>query len=767
MTTNRVFNRKNNNILYTVTSIILLCSIFAVMMFEIFTREEKNCYETLRVQTEIFKDDIEEQIRYDRETLALVANLASELYEKNADFSLVFDSYKTTGLISNVGILQPDNTFVTQKGILDFNGMLSFSEEAARGEYISGRVTDVTNKELEIIRIAQPIISNEKIVGILYGSINLDDLKKRYEKKFSELDSQLFIYEKRNGNFILDTIDDNLGNIESLKNRKYEKGYSYEKLISGKTGYSVFTSLVWNEKLYLLYTSLDIADWKIMLAQKETHVFENARYILWIMCLTFVLVFIVLVLYFLYLLKQESRKKYITAESSQIRKLLLDINNRNNNITETLKRLSLFSKARSAIFVDTDEDAYHYISPAYEEKLLNDKDRKYFICELLGYAAELRISRQKSVDVISIKTNSALESSNAKFYEFLVNHDINEIVFASVTNRNNHISVLGVVNPKKVGYARELLSDVAVCFSIAIYNKKHLNRTKIAATTDSLTGLLNYTAYKKDIKRFNKEQPENFACVYADVNDLHLRNNRYGHAAGDEMLIYIANTLKEVFYGQRIYRTGGDEFLVLIKDTDVSLVKDAINQMEERLLPLNYYVATGMAFTEKNTDTEELITVAEKRMYDAKARHYQNKDSKSLSLSKIQEYKVLKTGNDDVDALLNAMKHHFYGIYNVSLKTDEAHSILMPSYLGYKERESSFSKLFAKYIEENVNPDFHRALLSFLNNKALSSQFAEGNIPKIAYKKTNGENAILSVYHLAEDNESDYTLWVFERIENI
>ena len=114
MTTNRVFNRKNNNILYTVTSIILLCSIFAVMMFEIFTREEKNCYETLRVQTEIFKDDIEEQIRYDRETLALVANLASELYEKNADFSLVFDSYKTTGLISNVGILQPDNTFVTQ-----------------------------------------------------------------------------------------------------------------------------------------------------------------------------------------------------------------------------------------------------------------------------------------------------------------------------------------------------------------------------------------------------------------------------------------------------------------------------------------------------------------------------------------------------------------------------------------------------------------------------------------------------------------------------
>ena len=34
-----------------------------------------------------------------------------------------------------------------------------------------------------------------------------------------------------------------------------------------------------------------------------------------------------------------------------------------------------------------------------------------------------------------------------------------------------------------------------------------------------------------------------------DVNELHAVNNKYGHAAGDEMLLYIANTLKEVFYG--------------------------------------------------------------------------------------------------------------------------------------------------------------------------------------------------------------------------
>lgn len=40
------------------------------------------------------------------------------------------------------------------------------------------------------------------------------------------------------------------------------------------------------------------------------------------------------------------------------------------------------------------------------------------------------------------------------------------------------------------------------------------------------------------------------------------------------MLIYIANTLKEVFFGHHIYRMGGDEFLVFAENTKQDIIKN-------------------------------------------------------------------------------------------------------------------------------------------------------------------------------------------------
>ena len=165
------------------------------------------------------------------------------------------------------------------------------------------------------------------------------------------------------------------------------------------------------------------------------------------------------------------------------------------------------------------------------------------------------------------------------------------------------------------------MGDVVVCFSIAIYNKKHLNKTELAATTDSLTGALNRVAYKKDILVFDEEKPEDFSCIYIDVNELHIRNNKYGHAAGDEMLIYIANSLKEVFYGQYIYRMGGDEFLVFAKKIPQETIKQSIEAFTQQIKTKDYNVAIGISHRKQNTNCEEMVREAEIRMYEAKAQY--------------------------------------------------------------------------------------------------------------------------------------------------
>jgi len=100
----------------------------------------------------------------------------------------------------------------------------------------------------------------------------------------------------------------------------------------------------------------------------------------------------------------------------------------------------------------------------------------------------------------------------------------------------------------------------------------------------------------------------------------------------------------------------------------------------------------------------------------------------------------------------------------VDLDTDTAHRILMPAYLGYNENEEHFSALLTKYIDDSVAPEFHRAMMTFLNYDAIKRQFLEGKTPRITYKKTNGDTVVLSVYKLCnEDNAVNNTLWVFAK----
>ncbi len=369
-----------------------------------------------------------------------------------------------------------------------------------------------------------------------------------------------------------------------------------------------------------------------------------------------------------------------------------------------------------------------------------------------------------AVSLMCITPNNHLVKTNHDFYDFLKMHKITEVSFATVIDKNNHIGILGVVNPKNGRTARLLLEDVAVCFSIAFYNKKHLNKTEIAATTDSLTGVSNRVTYKKDLLIFDEKKPKEFSCIYIDVNELHLRNNKYGHAAGDEMLLYIANTLKEVFYGHKIYRMGGDEFLVFAQNTSQDDIKRGIDRLNKQLEPMDYHVAVGMSYRTHNMNTEEMVREAEIRMYESKAQYYQAKETKSVLSENDKGYVHIKTGILEIDTMISIMNEKYNGIYRVDLDTDKAHRILMPAYLGYNENEEHFSALLTKYIDDAVAPEFHRAMISFLNYDALKRQLLEGKTPRITYKKTNGDTVILSVYKLSnEDIAVSNTLWVFAR----
>lgn len=755
--------QRQSNILYTILTAILICVVFFTMVLSFYIKAEKDAYEMLHIQTKQIKDDLTLQLKSDRENLITMANFAAKLYSDGEDYDLMFESFKPIGLISNIGILKPDNTFVTKIGSINLDGKISFREEALRGAYISGRVPDLTGGVKEIIRSAVPIKVNNTTVGILYGVIPLDRIGKKYTGMAKELNAQLFVYDKETGKFVIDTIDENPGELSDLKNRKFNDGHSYDELVNNSNGYSSFKSIFTGENLYIHYSTLEDFGYGIMLARYESQVFAETHKLSQNLLICFLAIILIITGYLEILLRSEKRRARLHSESAAVRHLLLEINRQQENIASALKRIREFSNARSCFFADTDGEDYHYIKTSFLEKRLDGEDKRYFISELFRYAANFHANDSSTV-FMRIVPNKHLLETNPELHEFLLHHEIRDVSFAIIADKNNHVSILGTLNPVNVSAARKLIEDVAICFSIAIYNKKHLNRTELAATTDSLTGAMNRVAYKKDILTFNEQKPEDFSCIYIDVNELHIRNNKYGHAAGDEMLIYIANSLKEVFFGQYIYRMGGDEFLVFAEKISQETIKNNITAFINQLKPMGYTVAIGMSYRTQNTNCEEMVREAEIRMYEAKAQYYQNKEYPDVSKRVNNDYSQVKTGIREIDTLISVLKEHYNGVYRVSLDTDNAHRILMPAYFGYKEDEENFSKLLRKYISDTIHPDYHRSVLSFLNYDAIKRQLSEGKIPSITYKKVNDETVILSVYSLTGVSENiNETLWVFAK----
>ena len=755
---------KQQNIFYTIATAILLCAVFLGMVSFLYNRAEEEAYENLHVQTKQIKDDIILQLTSDRENLATMANFAAKLYKDGDDYSLLFESFKAIGMIENIGILNADNTFSTKAGVADMQGKLSFAEEKEKGVHISGRIKDVTNTDYELIRSAVPIEVDGEVVGILYGAIKPEKLGDRYQQMVEELDAQLFVYEQATGDILIDTIHNELGNISILENRKYNDGSFYEQLVSTDKGFVSFKSAYKDENLHLHYSTIEPFNWMIAFGRYDSQVFASTHIMTQVFFFAFLSILAVIFAYVVILMSEERNQAAIAECAANVRKELLETTDGQNNIQEALVEICNFARSRSAIFFDANGEFYYYIAPQYEKALLSLDDRRHFSTELFRYATALHNSNNNAVNVMCIQPDKHMEKTNPAFCHFLKERGIKEISLSATISKANHITVLATLNAKRDDQVRKLAEKVSACFSMAQFNKNHLNKTILAATTDSLTGAMNRVAYKSDLLVFDEEKPSNFSCIYVDVNELHLCNNKYGHAAGDEMLLYIANTLKEVFYGHRVYRMGGDEFLVFCKDTEPDAVKENITHFQQQLVPRDYHVAIGMSFRTQNTSTEEMVREAEVRMYEAKAEYYQNKEHNGEYTGNDNSYVQVKTGILEIDTMLSVLKEKYNGIYRVSLTSDKARRILMPAYLNYNENEEHFSKLFSKYVSEAVDPDYHRAVLNFLNYEALKHQLMDGKTPKITFKKIDGEKVVLSVYKLCDTEELvTETLWVFAK----
>lgn len=152
---------------------------------------------------------------------------------------------------------------------------------------------------------------------------------------------------------------------------------------------------------------------------------------------------------------------------------------------------------------------------------------------------------------------------------------------------------------------------------------------------DELTRLLNRHAYYTKVEELKKEKMNDISVIVLDVNGLKTINDNIGHHAGDELICGAADCIREGFKNTGTsYRIGGDEFMVIVegkKDTLESTItnfKSIMNNWKGTYID-NLSLSVGYAsyneienFTLDNLD--ELVQIADKRMYEEKSSYYKN-----------------------------------------------------------------------------------------------------------------------------------------------
>jgi len=152
-------------------------------------------------------------------------------------------------------------------------------------------------------------------------------------------------------------------------------------------------------------------------------------------------------------------------------------------------------------------------------------------------------------------------------------------------------------------------------------------RLEILATTDPLTKLFN--RYKFDeifnimLMREHWNADNSFAIVMADIDHFKQINDLYGHQRGDEVLVQIAEVLRETLReGDTLARWGGEEFIFLLPYVDVhraALVADKLRVAVEKLnLFVKVQLSFGVSLFVAGDTQETLLNRADAALYKAK-----------------------------------------------------------------------------------------------------------------------------------------------------
>ena len=287
-------------------------------------------------------------------------------------------------------------------------------------------------------------------------------------------------------------------------------------------------------------------------------------------------------------------------------------------------------EACGILLVDHEKERCELIGTAHTEASKIPIPNSYFEADFYPVACSWKdtISGSNCVIAKNDQEFEVIKERNPLWYQSLREKGVSTIALFPLKSHSDHIGYMWIANFRedRADQIKEILELTVFVLEAETDNYLMTGKLKELSARDMLTGVMNRNEmnnYVDWLSELPDDQKSTVGVLFGDLNGLKRVNDTEGHNAGDILLRNAASALKEVFDDKCIFRAGGDEFVVILRDVSP-------NQMEEEAEKLrasaDHYpevsFAIGCGYDEDCRNVRKALGKADKLMYEDKEKYY-------------------------------------------------------------------------------------------------------------------------------------------------
>lgn len=304
---------------------------------------------------------------------------------------------------------------------------------------------------------------------------------------------------------------------------------------------------------------------------------------------------------------------------------LLGADDLKESVTSVLEDIRAISDALACrvMLVDKDkEEVSNYCVVRREGDIKAGRAKDYVHPYEVVKTWESMIDESNVVIIQNENDMEQLAARNPVWAETLRKDNITSLVFIPLYSNRKFFGYLYIVNfnTERVVEIKEMLELLSFFLGTEISNSLLMDKMESMALTDPLTGAGNRRAMAG---RLEETEGKCAGFISVDINGLKIVNDTLGHDAGDRIIVKAYEALKSTFISTDIFRTGGDEFVVIIPEIKQgAFIRKLEKLMHDAHESRDISFAVGSFWSDGSVSVIEAMKNSDNSMYEDKEAFY-------------------------------------------------------------------------------------------------------------------------------------------------